>query len=45
VNNGFGKDIRGLKVRAAYFDATEDLHPILLSWNANKAIESGDTKL
>ena len=42
--NASGKDIRGLKVHAAYFDATEDLHTIPISWNANKTIKNGEEK-
>ncbi len=42
--NNSGKDIRGLKIHVAYFDATEDLHLIPISWNANKTIKSGEDK-
>lgn len=44
IKNASGKTIRGLKVQAAYFDATEDLHNIPISWEANKSIKVGEDK-
>ena len=44
MKNASGKAIRGLKVQAAYFDATEDLHLIPMAWNASQVIKNGDKK-
>jgi hypothetical protein len=39
VQNVSGKDVRGLKVQAAYFDATEDLTIIPVEWNWTSGIK------
>lgn len=44
VRNASGKQIRGLKVRAAYFDSTEDLHVIPVSWGASESMKPGATR-
>ena len=41
VQNISGKEIRGLKVSAAYYDATEDLHTIPVTWNWSSTIKTG----
>jgi hypothetical protein len=41
VQNVSGKDIRGLKVQAAYYDATEDMHAVPVAWNWQYAIKTG----
>ena len=41
VQNISGKDIRGLKVSAAYYDATEDLHTIPVTWGWASPIKAG----
>lgn len=41
IENNSGKDIRGAKFQAAYFDATEDLHLIPVAWNTTKGIKAG----
>lgn len=41
VSNVSGKDIRGLKMAAAWFDATEDLHVIPIAWNWTSPIKAG----
>jgi len=43
VENIGGKDIRGLKIQAAYFDATEDLHQVPVAWNWSSVIKAGAT--
>lgn len=40
VKNATTKTIRGLKVQAAYFDATEDLHKIPVAWNSTTEIKA-----
>jgi hypothetical protein len=44
VKNASGKQVRGLKVQAAFFDATEDLHMIPVAWNAPDIIKDGESK-
>ena len=44
LRNASGKDIRGLKLQAAYYDATEDLHLIPIAWNASQSIKDGSEK-
>jgi len=44
LKNVSGKQVRGLKVQAAYFDATEDLHMIPVSWNTPDIIKDGQSK-
>jgi hypothetical protein len=44
VKNSAEQPIRGLKVQASYFDATEDLHRIPMAWNFNSRIEAGAEK-
>lgn len=44
VKNVSGKQVRGLKVQAAFFDATEDLHMIPIAWNASEIIKDGESK-
>jgi hypothetical protein len=44
VQNTSGKDIRGLKVQAAYFDATEDLHVIPVAWNWERGVKTAAEK-
>src|SRR4029078_215810 len=44
VKNSTEQPIRGLKIQAAYFDATEDLHRIPVAWNWNNRIEAGAEK-
>ena len=41
VQNISGRAIRGLKIQAAYYDATEDLHTIPVAWNWQSAIAVG----
>lgn len=43
VENDSGKDIRGLKIQAAYFDATEDLNLVPVEWDWHSAIKAGAT--
>jgi hypothetical protein len=43
VENVSGKDIRGLKIQAAYFDATEDLSQVPVAWNWTSSIKAGAT--
>jgi hypothetical protein len=44
AKNMSGKQVRGLKMQAAFFDATEDLHMIPISWNAPEVIKDGESK-
>jgi hypothetical protein len=44
VENASGKDIRGLKVQAFHYDATEDLHAVPIAWNWQSSIKAGTEK-
>jgi hypothetical protein len=44
VENVSARDIRGLKIQAAYFDATEDLNLVPVEWNWHSEIKMGATK-
>jgi len=44
VKNTSGKEIRGMKFQAAYYDATEDLHDIPVAWNWTDPIKVGAEK-
>jgi len=39
LRNVSGKDIRGMKFQAAYYDATEELNEIPVEWNWTKAVK------
>ena len=44
VHNNAGKDIKGMKFQAAYYDAIEDLTPIPVAWEWTDPLKAGDEK-
>lgn len=45
VRNSSDKDIRGMKILAAYYDSTEDLHIIPVTWNSSVIVKAGTEKV
>jgi hypothetical protein len=44
VQNTSGKDIKGMKFQAAYYDAIEDLSDIPVAWQWTDPLKAGDEK-
>ena len=45
LKNTSSKDIRGMKLLTAYYDATEDLHVIPEAWNSSNEVKAGLEKV